>query len=73
MSSRMPPLSRVAHGICDGCGKLRPNPVLTAQLNPALSSRSPGSSTASRLPLPGAAVGGICPICLHHRDEPDRW
>lgn len=70
---RHPPLSRVARGICDGCGRLRPNPVLTAQLEPALEPVGRILSRFSPMPLPGASVSGICPVCLHHRDEPDRW
>jgi hypothetical protein len=61
-------------GLCDGCGRFRPNPVdeRVAARNPL----EPIRRILGRFtpfPLPGAAVSGICPVCLHHRDEPDRW
>ncbi len=63
---------RTRRGLCDGCGRLRPNPVETAARNPL----EPVARILARftpLPLPGSAIAGVCPICLFHRDEPDRW
>ena len=66
------PLATTRRGLCDGCGRVRPNPAVTLALDPF--ARLQGFMRPFRpFPLPGAAVRGLCPICLHRVDEPDRW
>lgn len=66
------PLVVTRRGLCDGCGRIRPNPATTSRLDP-LARHQGFMRRFTPLPLPSAAVRGLCPICFHRADEPDRW